>query len=56
LDAYGKEAVTFFKQLKEKLIDKCFGDNSTIVFKGSIPEIVRAPEPSDIIWENCEKK
>ena len=26
------------------------------MFKGKIPEIVRAPEPSDINWENCEKE
>jgi hypothetical protein len=48
--------VTFFKELKQKLMDKCFGDHNTIVFKGSIPSIVRAPEPSDVIWENCEKR
>lgn len=53
LDAYGKEAMTFFMQLRAKLVDKCFGDRSTIVFKGSIPDIARAPEPSDIIWQNC---
>lgn len=56
LEAYGKQAVTLFKRLKEKLLDKCLSDHNTIIFKGSIPEIVRAPEPSDVIWENCEKK
>jgi hypothetical protein len=48
--------LSLFKQLKEKLLDKCFGNSDSIVFKGSIPEIIRAPEPTDIIWENCEQK
>ena len=26
------------------------------MFKGEIPDIIRAPEPSDILWENCEKE
>ena len=25
------------------------------MFKGGIPDITRAPEPSDILWQNCEK-
>lgn len=29
--------------------------SSMLMFKGSIPIITRAPEPSDIQWVNCEK-
>lgn len=50
LREFGKEKITLLKELKEKIKGKCFGENNELIFKGSIPSIARAPEPSDIIW------
>ena len=37
-------------------IKKFFGfGGKDLIFKGRVLDIVRAPEPSDILWQNCEK-
>jgi hypothetical protein len=38
------------------MYDSCFGnEESSELFKGNQLRIIRAPEPSDIHWSNCEK-
>ena len=44
--------VNFFIFLFQRIIDKFFKVDNSKLFKGKILKIVRAPEPSDIIWQN----
>lgn len=51
---FGHQSLTFYKRLKETFAQWTAG-SSMVMFKGRIPNITRAPEPSDVLWENCEK-
>lgn len=56
LKHFGIEKVGVIKRL-QALIKKLFDSSSrNILFKGKVLRIERAPEPSDIMWKNCEKK
>lgn len=55
LENFGIEKVSLLKQLQEKFKDIFRGGERGIIFKGNFIEIERAPEPSDLLWENCEK-
>ena len=55
LQHFGIEKVSLIKQIQTK-IKKFFNPESKdIIFKGNVIKIERAPEPSDILWINCEK-
>lgn len=51
---FGHQSLTFYKKVKETFTQMTYG-SSMLMFKGTIPHITRAPEPSDILWVNCEK-
>ena len=46
--------MTLVKELIKKVKDYCF-ETEELSFKGSSIRMIRAPEPSDIFWQHCEK-
>lgn len=51
---FGAEKVDMFHKIL-LTIKNLFNPKKQVLFKGKIFKIERAPEPSDIIWENCYK-
>jgi len=44
------------KELQEKIKSYFKKPSRTVMFRGNVLKIMRAPEPSDIIYTNCEKR
>ena len=51
-----KKSSKFLGQITQEVFYKLFPHKDSLLFKGSSIKISRAPEPSDILWSNCEKK
>ena len=52
---FGKKKIGLVKKIQMR-IKKLFGfGGRDLVFKGNILDLERAPEPSDILWKNCEQ-
>lgn len=52
---FGAEKMGILKQLQLRIKD-CFTPNDqSVLFKKKVLRIERAPEPSDILWTNCEQ-
>ncbi len=56
LNKFGSAKISILKEIKDRLTDLCIESGNSVLFKGKSLKIQRAPEPSDILWENCEKK
>lgn len=56
LNHYGQQKLTFLNEIVEKMKLFFWPNKKTVLFQGNKPKIQRAPEPSDILWINCEKK
>lgn len=55
LEYFGIEKVGIVKQIQSKIKNLFNPESKNIVFKGNVIKIERAPEPSDVLWQNCEK-
>ena len=55
LDEFGTFRVTIVKELIKKIKRCCSDDEEKLTFKGKTVRMLRAPEPSDIFWQHCEK-
>jgi hypothetical protein len=50
LSYYGGKKAAFFEKIKNSLIKMLTNDDSGAHFQGQVLTIVRAPEPTDILW------
>lgn len=55
LHHFGIEKVGLIKQIQTKVKKFFKPESKDIIFKGNVIKIERAPEPSDILYTNCEK-
>ena len=53
---FGRHRRTILKDIIEQLRNYLFTVTNSLLFKGNNIRISKAPEPSDILWTNCEKQ
>ena len=53
---FGNEKIGILKEVQEKIKSYFKKPSKTVMFRGKVLKITRAPEPSDLIYKNCEKK
>lgn len=56
LEEYGEFKSSIVKVYIDKIKRKLFPKDPTCLFKERAVRIYKAPEPSDIFWQHCEKK
>ena len=56
LKYYGTKKIGIIKTIQETIKKMLCSDQLGITFKGNVLRMERAPEPSDLLWENCEQK
>lgn len=53
LNHFGIEKMGLFKRIQSHIKNFFNPERKDILFQGKVIRIERAPEPSDILWQNC---
>ena len=53
LNHFGIEKMGIIKQIQNRIKKIFKPEHKDVMFKGKVIKIERAPEPSDILWQNC---